>query len=284
MYAGHAVYGLRLEGPAIVDVSPFFLLASPETGPRISVRYEATRPAYTGAPYVDEVGAELDLPEERWLQLDRSRSEAAYFGSLLTPDQLAHPYVGPLAIIFNRWLGREVFHAGAFVADERAWVVVGQREAGKSSLLAAIADNGIDVLADDISVTDGEQIFTGPRCLDLRQPLPGIRMSLSRARDDTRWRLLLPHGPASCPVGGWLFLRWGDELSLTPVPASKLLGRLARHRLRTHLQSDPSILLALANRPAWVVTRPRSWAGVDGTVAAIVSTVAAAHRSTSDVG
>jgi hypothetical protein len=68
------------------------------------------------------------------------------------------------------------------------------------------------------------------------------------------------------------------------LPSSKLLRRLARHRLRTHLQSDPSILLALANRPAWVVTRPRSWASVEDTIASILATVATSCLSVSGAG
>ena len=278
MNVGHTVYGLRLEGPAVGDLSAFLLPATPAGGPNIAVRRAGGRAPPGVSPYVDEAGALIDLPGGRWLELKRSTREATYGGPGLSPDQLAHPYFSPLAVIFNRWLGREVFHAGAFLTGDAAWAVVGPPEAGKSSFLAAIADGGMEVLADDLSVTDGERVFTGPRCLDLRQRLPVTNQPLTRARDNTRWRLLLSHGAPSHPLGGWLFLQWGDEPSLIPVPASKLLGKLARHRLRRQLPTDASILLALANRPAWVVTRPRSWEGVEATIASVVSTVATARR------
>jgi hypothetical protein len=282
MPVAYNVYGLQLEVPVAGDLSAFLLPGTAGVGPRVSVRH--SRRSIGASPYVNDAGAEIELPRGRWLQLDRARSTAVYSGLPLSPDQLAHPYIGPLATVFNRWVGREVFHAGAFVADDRAWVVVGQREAGKSSLLAAVADGGAAVLADDLSVTDGDHVFAGPRCLDLRRRPPGMHSPVVRARDDTRWRLLLPHEPASCRVGGWLFLRWGEELSLTVLPPSRLLRGLARHRLRTHLQSDPSILLALANRPAWVVTRPRSWDSVNDTVSSILATVAETRRGPTRIG
>ena len=103
----------------------------------------------------------LDLPEGRQLLLERGERTATFTGLPLSHDELVHPYLGAAACITNRWAGREVYHAGAFTSGGLAWVVVGAREAGKSSLLAELASRRIPVLADDLVVTDGHQVFCG---------------------------------------------------------------------------------------------------------------------------
>ena len=109
-----------------------------------------------------------------------------------TPDELVHPYLGAAASVFSRWAGREVFHAGAFICGGLAWAVVGGREAGKSSLLAALAARQLPVLADDLVITDGQDAFCGPRTIDLRRPIPGSSEPVTPARGASRWRVSLP--------------------------------------------------------------------------------------------
>jgi hypothetical protein len=136
--------------------------------------------------------AVLGLPGLRQLLLRRGEGTATFTGPRLSHDELIHPYLGAAASVFSRWCGREVYHAGAFVCGGLAWAVVGGREAGKSSLLAALAARGLPVLSDDLVVTDGHQAFCGPRTIDLRRLAPGTTAPVTPVRGASRWRLALP--------------------------------------------------------------------------------------------
>jgi hypothetical protein len=170
--------------------------------------------------------ATLDLPEGRQLLLDQDERTATFTGLRLSHDELVHPYLGAAACIFNRWAGREVYHAGAFIYGSLAWAVVGAREAGKSSLLAALASRRVPVLADDLVVTDGLQVFCGPRAIDLRRPPVLATGPVTLARGASRWRLALPPLPGAAPLGGWIYLHWCDEVTMASVPVGILGARL----------------------------------------------------------
>ncbi len=228
------------------------------------------------APYaLDADRSVRRLADGHVLDLERDGSRATFHGPALDASSLAHPYLGPVATTFNRWSGREAFHAGAFVVGGRAWAVLGPRTAGKSSLLAALAARGATVLSDDVVVTDGRVVFAGPRCLDLREPLPSGRAPLARARAGTRWRLALPPVRDSVPLGGWVHLGWGPEVVMRPMAAALSLARLASGRTGRGLESDPNVLLALATFPSWVLQRPRDWGALERTLDLVCSTVSA---------
>jgi hypothetical protein len=259
LFGRHEVYGLHLTGVAGAGLLP----ASGAGLPRVEIRH-ATRgpePVCTGSER-----AVLDLPGGRQLLLQRREGTATFTGPPISPDELIHPYLGAAASIFSRWAGREVYHAGAFVHRGVAWAVVGGREAGKSSLLAALAARDLPVLADDLVITDGHQVFGGPRTIDLRRRLPGGKAPMTRARGASRWRLSLP--PVAGPVclGGWIYLRWRAEVAMPAVPASALLPRLAARRIWPDMPSDPKTLLALAALPGWDFERPADWERLDEAV------------------
>ena len=220
----------------------------------------------------------LDLPGDRQVLIRRSRGTATFTGPPLSPDELVHPFLGVAASVFSRWARREVYHAGAFISGGLAWAVVGGREAGKSSLLAALAARQLPVLADDLVITDGQDAFCGPRTIDLRQPIPGSSEPLTPARDASRWRVTLPPMSGAVPLGGWIYLGWSAEVSMRAVPVSVLLARLAAGRIWPALPSDPATLLALAARPAWDLGRPADWARMDETVDLILQTLPSARR------
>jgi hypothetical protein len=258
--AGYA-YGLRLRG--LEDVVEVAVPAgSGDDGIRVEVRQCGGAPP--AALALDPDRGVLRLRDGRHLAVDRAAGTATFHGPRLSADVLAHPYLGPVATVFGRWHGREAFHGGAFVAAGRAWVLLGPREAGKSSLLGGLAARGHAVVTDDILVTDGRVVYAGPRCVDLRDPLPGSPPT-HPVRGGTRSRLPLPPLVPRVPLGGWLFLCWGDEVGLRPVPAQDLLRRLAARRARRELPSDPGVLLRLATRPGWELTRPRDWSALEET-------------------
>lgn len=266
------VYGLRFPGLAGVPGLPTATDDDPAT-PAVEVRQTPQEPPteLVGGP---GPGRRVRvLTDGRTLDIDPVLTPtgavggtATFHGPALAPADLVHPYLTPVAVPFSRWNGREAFHSGVFATDGQAWVVRGIRTAGKSSLMAALAGQGFDVLADDMAMTDGDVVHTGPRSIDLREPVPGVDLPHRPARDGSRRRLLLPPAPRSLPLGGWIFLHWSDDptadVELRPVPPAALLSRLARGRAHADWDTDPSLLLALATRPAHDLVRPRRWDAV----------------------
>jgi hypothetical protein len=264
--AACGLYGLHLTGISSAGLPP----AHGSGHDPIRIRH-APQPPQPAC--LDAWGAVLDLPGGRQLQVRRSERTATFTGPRLSHDELVHPYLGAAACIFSRWAGREVYHAGAFISGGRAWAILGGREAGKSSLLAALAARRLPVLADDLVVTDGHQAFCGPRTIDLRRPPSASTGPVTRARGASRWRLSLPPLPGAVPLGGWIYLHWQAEPAMSPVPASELLTRLAARRTWPGLASDPETLLALAARPGWDLGRPADWARMNEVVDLMLRTL-----------
>lgn len=269
----HEVYGLHLTGVSGAGLLPAH--RADAARPRVAIRHASEDP---GPGCMGTQRAVLDLPGHRQLLLRRREGTATFTGPQLSHDDLVHPYLGAAASVFSRWGGREVFHAGAFVFGDLAWAVVGGREAGKSTLLAALAARGLPVLADDLVVTDGHQAFCGPRTIDLRRLAPGATAPVTPVRDASRWRLTLPALPGAVPIGGWIYLCWRAEVWMHTVPASRSLARLAGRRTWPALPSDPQVLLALAARPAWDLGRPADWDRMDQGADLMLQTLQAAIR------
>lgn len=276
-YAGDTeavgAYGLRLTGvPLGSTVQP----GAPGTWPVLDIAV-APHPPVRPEQRLDEGGAVIELLDgERTLVIDRAAGTAVYYGPPLETSVLAHPYLGPAASLVSRWRGREVFHGGAFVAPGgRAIAVLGSQEAGKSTLLAALAAQGVAVLGDDLVVVEGGRVFAGPRTIDLRaEPAPRLRghLTVSKARGGSRWRLALPPVAPDHELGGWVFLRAADApgVTVTPVPAAERLARLAPVRGYRDLPSDPRGVLALAALPMWDVARPVTWDALDAAADALL--------------
>ena len=269
-------YGLGITGLDEVDA----LQASPVgSEPAVVVAVEQTT---TAAPSLVDLqdGVLHALPQGRAVVLRRDARTARFHGPPLSPDVIAHPFLTVVGIRFNRWMGRECFHAGSFAASGRSWLVFGRSSAGKSTLLAALAGAGWGVMADDLAVTDGRVAFSGPRSIDLRQPLPELLLPTTVVRSRSRLRAALPPVADALPIGGLFFLGWADDENaepvVRPVPPATLLPRLARDRRLSSLPTDPLMLLEIAGLPAWDLIRPRTWAALPDTVATIAETVATA--------
>ena len=69
-------------------------------------------------------------------------------------DVFVHPFLSTAATFFAHWDGREPFHGGAYALEFAAIAVLADREAGKSTTLAALARAGVPVMADDLVVVD----------------------------------------------------------------------------------------------------------------------------------
>ncbi|HWB67306.1 MAG TPA: hypothetical protein VG708_10830 [Mycobacteriales bacterium] len=265
------VYGINVSG-----LPSTRWLAPPVAGaPSIAVR-ETPGSLPTGHILLTADRAEVALKDEppHGLVMERGAGEATYLGPPLAHTDFAHPYLGPITTILHRWSGREVVHAGAFVADDVAWGITAASQGGKSTVLAAIAGAGYRIVADDLVVTDGSQVLAGPRCLDLRHPPDAAlaaRFEVTKVRCDARWRLTLPAEAPALPLGGWVFLEWGNgSPQVRRLRPSELVGRLAQSRQFPSLPSDPQVLLAMAAAPAWELTRPRSFDSLAATVTLLI--------------
>jgi hypothetical protein len=186
----------------------------------------------------------------------------------LSPEELIHPYLAPAAAIVGHWMGRLSFHAGAFVRDDGVWALVGDREAGKSSMLAWLALHGHDVLTDDLLVLEGGSAYAGPRSIDLRADAAeklraGTPLGTVGARE--RWRLTLSPLDRELPFRGWIFLAWGDTVAARRLAGSDCLNRLIVNLTVRLPAADPADLLEVATLPAWELQRPMDWRAMRST-------------------
>jgi hypothetical protein len=200
-----------------------------------------------------------------------------------TPDALIHPLGTVPVAILARWRGDVTLHAGAFATAGGAWAVVGHREAGKSTLLAALTTRGVPLLADDLLAVNDGRVWPGPGCVDLR---PDAAPRFAGARDlgivsgRRRFRLSTATETRRLPLRGIFVLAWHDQPDVRVEP----LTAEERLRLLYDLEyvalvgpADPHALMGLVAVPAWRVIRPRDWAATDTSLDAILN-LAADHR------
>jgi hypothetical protein len=153
------------------------------------------------------------------------------------------------------------------LVEGAAWAILGDRGAGKSSLLAVLAAGGHAVLADDLLVLDSAgTAFAAPRAVDLRADAAehlGVGELVGRLGKRERWRLELDSTPPAAPLAGWIALAWGAELATTAIPVAERLRILAAHRAVRLPPEDPGTLLRLAALPAWSLTLPQDWSSLE---------------------
>jgi hypothetical protein len=257
-------YGLRLQPDGV----PGSLVGAPLGWPTVTVDRRVGT-VVPGANRIDDGIARFHFAGGGGLVVlaDEHRATFTTPGQM-TDEELVHPYLAPVAASFAWWARHECFHAGAVAIDGRVWGVVGEKEAGKSTMLAGLALAGHEVLCDDMLVIADGTAFAGPRCVDLREPAArrlGVG-DLTLRPPEPRWRLALPPIEATWPMGGWVFLSWGDEMDVAPISAPALLPRLGANRSMFVVPRDPATLLDLAALPAWELRRPRDWSALPAVV------------------
>jgi hypothetical protein len=228
---------------------------------------------------LDHDRALLRLRTGGWIKLRREPGRALYVvPTPLTTDELVHPFLAPAAALFAHWHGREGLHGGALAVGGTAWGVIGDRFGGKSSLLAALAVAGTDVVCDDVLILDGRMTYPGPRTIDLREDAAaalavGEQIGVAGARE--RWRVRLGSLDRPLWIGGWVFTEWADTLELNRLPASEALTRLFRNRSIRVPPRDPAAFLQLSALPAWELRRPRSWSSLPETLELLLGVLGA---------
>lgn len=195
----------------------------------------------------------------------------------LRDEELVHPLLAPVAAVCARWLGRESLHAGAFALDGGAWALVGDREAGKSSILARLALAGVDIVSDDVLVVARTTAFAGPRSIDLRaEPARHLEAgdAVGKVGARERWRLRLGPVEAELPLRGWVSLGWGERVGAKRLSGAARIPELARHRALNVPSTKPEALLDLAALPAWELRRPPGWSSMEEAARRLLETVA----------
>ncbi|MFN2487735.1 MAG: hypothetical protein ABR609_14215 [Acidimicrobiia bacterium] len=266
-------YGFRLEG-----AGQRLLVPAPPDWPLIRVVQEVAEPAPPPSLEIGDQHATVPLIGGGMVTVDRHPPQAVFkVPHHLTEDEIAHPYLGPIAALHAHWLGRQAFHGGAMVVGDRAWGVLGRRQAGKSSLLAEAQRRGVPVLADDLLVFEGRNVFAAPRSLDLRQPAAlhfGSGRLLGVVGQRERWRVELTPVPVCLPLAGWIFLRWGPEPGTELIGIRDRLVWLAASRTVKVDSSDPAPLLRLAALPALQLTGLKRWETLSPLFDSLLETIA----------
>jgi hypothetical protein len=193
---------------------------------------------------------------------------------------VVHPLLTtPLAFLAH-WRGDLTLHGGAFVAHDRAWVVTGEREAGKSSMLTALGGRGYPVMADDLVVVGKGIVRAGPACVDLRPDLasryPQAR-SVGVVGTRERHRLTLPAAPTEVPYGGAVLLGWhDDEPAIQELPLEDRLRLIDEQHYARPLGPPPQDgVLAALTMPMWHLRRRPDWASADAVLDQLLECIGA---------
>jgi hypothetical protein len=274
-YRPAGCYGFRIEGvPDAADL----LTAAPPDWPEL--RLEHASAAASEAPREDRLGPDRALLTMHggWMAIDRSPARATFHLPEAPPDRdLVHPYLAPAAAVAARWAGRESFHAGAVLAGDGAWAVLGDKESGKSTTLAWLAATGLPVLSDDLLVVDGESALAGPRCVDLREASAarlGTGEPLGVVGVRERWRVGLGPVPPRAPLRGWVTLAWSDEIGVDTLRGPERMLALMPFRSVRVSPERPADLIALSGLPVLRLRRPRRWERLDEAARRLLGAIA----------
>jgi hypothetical protein len=271
------VYGLRLAG---LGDTAALAPANGEAWPEVRVAHriaprKSVRRGFGGRRACFEF-------DEGRLLLERAKATITTVTEQPLPDdQLVHPWLATAAGMWARWLGRDVFHGGAFELDGGAWAVLGGQQGGKSTLLARLALDGRTVVADDALVIEDAHVFAGPRCVDVRADAASLLAPTAEsraARGGSRQRLALGAAPARLPLRGIVHLAWGNDVALARVPLDGRIERLREHNAFHSLPAEQRTLLELAALPTFELRRPRDFGRLGHSAEALIDGLAHAGR------
>jgi hypothetical protein len=264
-------YGLRLDG-----LSGAERLLSPVAADAPLLRVEqvvGVGSILDSVLWNDRAQFRLLEAEATALEISRAPLVARFTVKQPFDDQaLVHPYLALPAATVSHWAGTDAFHAGAFVTDRGAWALLGDKGLGKSSTLAYLAARGVGVLSDDLLIVDHGEVLAGPNSIDLRPGAAahlGIGEYLGVVGARERWRVVTAPSAPRTPLCGWIFLSWGDEVSLRPVPVSRRLSLLLANPALGLPRTQPKRLLELAALPGWELRRPQRWEVMEEVLAAL---------------
>ncbi|WP_299576121.1 hypothetical protein [uncultured Williamsia sp.] len=228
--------------------------------------------------HVDEETALIPHLPRGHSEIDRRTRSTTIVNAQRGDHAMAHPLLASTAIVTADWSGRVALHGGAFVApDGRAWGVLGDRGAGKSSLVGWCVKNGLPVITDDIVVTDGAQVLAGPRCLDLRAGAAkhfGLGIDIGVVGRRRRWRVRTDMCEPAYPLGGWIVPRWSSEIWIDDAAVADRAAVISPHRAIFVRQQHPVAWMGVLAKRLIHFARPQSWARIDVAMGELMSEIA----------
>lgn len=250
-------YGLRFHGLE----SERLLVAMGQGGqwPLVTIDCRQIEEAEAG-DRIRAARADVELVDGERALIERTGRRATLLARSAPDDgRLVHPFLTTVGTIFAWWHGHDAFHGGAFLTDAGAWVLLGERGAGKSSMLAALHLADHPVLADDLVVITDGVAFAGPRCIDLRPDaaeILGVGDLAEPVRGGERLRLVQPDIKPQVPLCGWVVLSWSKRVETRALTPGQRLQHLAAHS--SIPPGHPTSLVRLAGLPGYELSRPRS--------------------------
>jgi hypothetical protein len=248
-------YGLVV--PGLPDATPW-MQPQAANAPVFDVEVDVVDEGTYGPSTLSATCARVHLIGGGLLSMESHRSRAHFRLPFRPPDEeLLHPYLAPAAALYWQWNGREALHAGVFCQNNQAVLLLGDKEAGKSTTLSWLAtQDGVHVLSDDLAIVQNNVVMTGPRSIDLRANAAGTAAPGRPVRGD-RHRVTLPPAPDAVPIVGLAYLAWTSREAFTPVALRERMEILGRHRTFPSLAADPVALLDLASLPMVTAGRPK---------------------------
>ena len=235
---------------------------------------------HVGAPDLD-----TDIePARCCAMIDLARARATIETTPTAPLLALHAMLLLASAYLLGRLGRALVHGASLIApDGRAWLLVGDTHAGKTTTCATLVDAGWQYCADDHTILSsalggGVRVEGWPRVFHLDHgweqgtPVGGVRRDLDAfARWPGRWR-------ATAPFGGLIATRVdADENTvLAPLGAPARLGALLRQSpwLTVDPVAAPALLALLqrvATRPGAALRLGRDTFGRPGPLAAMLA-------------
>lgn len=154
--------------------------------------------------------------------------------------------------------------------------MLGEKGAGKSSMLAALAGAGTPIVCDDVLVVEGTTALAGPRSIDLRKDAAnrfGVGEPLGVLGDRERWRVPLGGIEPELPFCGWVTLRWSEEQAIRRLHGAERVHELLEHLALRVPPGNPGAVLDLAALPFLELSRPRRWSSIGRTVEFLLDAV-----------
>jgi hypothetical protein len=256
----YAAYGLRLLGVTADD--GVGRATAPEDWETWTVCQEVGPADDAPGMAADADGARVGMPGAGEMRIDRSARTITFATrQALRAEAVLHPGLVPAAAITAWWAGRVAMHASAILVGDRVWGLLADREGGKSTTAALLAERGCGLFADDMLIVEGERCFAGPGSVDLRADPAGALggRSLGVVGQRERWRKPYANTRVEAPLAGWVSLTWSadEEVVISEHPVGDRIRELDRH---ASLPITPDQLLDLALAPMLRLSRPRSLA------------------------
>ncbi|MEA2248305.1 MAG: hypothetical protein QOH46_2834 [Solirubrobacteraceae bacterium] len=223
----------------------------PRTWPRWTVAQEIGPADDSPGMDVWDDRARIGMPSVGEFRLDRERRHIVVrVRERWSAEVLLHPGLAPAASVIAHWMGRAGLHAAAVTVGGRAWGLLGDKGAGKSTTAANLVGLGCGLVTDDLLVVDDMEAFAGPAALDLREDVGpdhgGQPLGVIGGRE--RWRAPSRIDALSAPLGGWVQLAWSDDGATTCEEVGPP-GRVQALDRSTLLPPEGAHLLRLADAP-----------------------------------